>query len=62
MSGPDSSLREYLDAALALHGLVLDDARRCEVETQLRLLEEMARRIGQCPLPADVEPANVFRP
>ena len=62
MSDPKSNLREYLDAALALHGLVLDEARRQEVEQQLCLLEEMARRIEVSPLPADVEPANTFRP
>ena len=62
MSDPNDELTKYLDAALALHGLVLDDTRRREVETQLRLLEEMAQRIEAFPLPADVEPANIFRP
>ena len=62
MSDPDSDLVRYLDAALALHGLVLDETRRRDVEKQLRLLEGMARLIEDFPLPADVEPANTFRP
>ena len=62
MSDPNDELTKYLDAALALHGLVLDDTRRHDVEKQLRLLESMARLIEDFPLPADVEPANIFRP
>ena len=62
MSEPDSDLVRYLDAALALHGLVLDETRRRDVEKQLRLLEGMARLIEDFPLAADVEPANIFRP
>lgn len=62
MSETDSDLVRYLDAALALHGLVLDATRRRDVETQLRLLEGMARLIEDVPLSDDVEPANTFRP
>lgn len=62
MNDPDSDLVCYLDAALALHGLVLDETRRSDVEKQLRLLEDMARRIEDFPLANDVEPANIFRP
>ena len=62
MSDPDDDLTKYLDATLGLHGLVLDDTRRRDVEKQLRLLESMARLIEDFPLPADVEPANIFRP
>jgi hypothetical protein len=52
----------YLDAALALHGLTLDDTRRQQVEDQFRLLADMARLIERQALDADVEPANTFRP
>ncbi len=62
MSDPNDDLMKYLDAALALHGLALDETRRRDVEKQLRLLADMARLIEDFPLPADVEPANTFRP
>lgn len=62
MNDPDYDLVRYMDAALALHGLVLDETRRREVEMQLRLLQGMARLIEDCPLATDVEPANIFRP
>lgn len=58
----DPELIRYLDAALALHGLRPDDARKQEVAKQLALLQGMARLVESRPLAADVEPANVFRP
>lgn len=62
MSDPNDDLTQYLDAALVLHGLALDETRRRDVEKQLRLLAEMARLIEDFPLPAEAEPANTFRP
>ena len=62
VNDPDFDPRPYLDATLALHGLILDDARRQQVEDQFRLLTDMARLIERKPLDADVEPANTFRP
>lgn len=56
------ALSEYLEAALALHGLELDEARKQEVAKQLALLQSMADLIMAQSLDADVEPANVFRP
>lgn len=62
VNDPDFDPRPYLDATLALHALILDDARRQQVEDQFRLLTDMARLIERQPLDADVEPANTFRP
>ena len=55
-------LTAYLDATLGLHGLVLDEARKREVENQLRLLMGMAKLIDAHPLPTEIEPANTFHP
>lgn len=62
VNDPDFDPRSYLDATLALHGLILDDARRQQVEDQFSLLTDMARLIERKPLDADVEAANTFRP
>lgn len=58
----ESALDTYLEAALALHGLELDEDRKREVAKQLALLQSMANVVMAAPLPADIEPANVFRP
>ena len=55
-------LTAYLDAALALHGLELDETRKQEVAKQLALLRSMATLVMAKPLAVEVEPANVFRP
>lgn len=62
MHKPEMDLNPYLDAALALHGLDLDEERRREVERQFRLLIDMVQVVERVPLGAEVEPANIFRP
>lgn len=52
---------QYIDAALALHGLELNLARRAEVEMQFNLLEKMYLSFADEPIPDDTEPANIFR-
>lgn len=62
MNKPEMDPYPYLDAALALHGLELDAARKEEVARQFKLLVGMAQLVEDMPLGADVEPANIFRP
>jgi len=57
----NSSLTQYVDAALALHGLELNEARRAEVEKQFLLLNSMNSTIESEPIPDEVESANIFR-
>jgi hypothetical protein len=52
---------QYIDAALALHHLALNEARRNEVEKQFMLLQSMFTLIETEPLPIEVESANTFR-
>ena len=52
---------QYIDAALALHQLVLNETRRAEVEKQFNLLQSMFALIETEPLPIEVESANTFR-
>ena len=52
---------QYIDAALALHGLELNPARRAEVEKQFNLLGKMYLSIVEEPIPDETEPANIFR-
>ena len=52
---------KYIDAALALHQLVLNETRRAEVEKQFNLLQSMLTLIEAEPLPIEVESANTFR-
>jgi len=56
-----SETTEYIDAALALHQLMLSEARRAEVEKQFNLLQSMFSLIAAEPLPIEVESANTFR-
>lgn len=56
-----SETTQYIDAALALHQLTLNEARRAEVEKQFKLLQSMFAIIETEPLPIDVESANTFR-
>lgn len=56
-----SETTEYIDAALALHQLMLGEARRAEVEKQFNLLQSMFSLIATEPLPIEVESANTFR-
>ncbi len=52
----------YVDAMAALHRLPLDDERRAAVIQQLAGIETLARSFVDFPLPAETEPAPVFRP
>lgn len=54
-------LTQYVDAALALHGLELNEARRAEVEKQFHLLSSMNSTIESEPIPDEIESANIFR-
>lgn len=60
MKNPE--LDEYLQATLKLHGLKLDEQRSLELARQFALLHEMATLVQACPLDAEIEPANVYRP
>lgn len=51
----------YVDAAIELHDLPLDAARRAEVIEQLKRIEAIAKPMLDFPLEAEVEPAPVFR-
>lgn len=54
-------LAQYVDAALALHGMELNEARRAETEKQFLLLRGMSRIIASEPIPDEIEPAGIFR-
>jgi hypothetical protein len=54
-------LTQYVDAALALHGLELSEARRSETEKQFLLLRAMSQIIASEPIPGEIEPAGIFR-
>lgn len=53
---------DYVDNMAALNGFQLDAGRRAEIVVQLQRIEVMARQLEDFPLPAEVEPAPVFRP
>lgn len=57
----NTELTRYVDAALALHGLELNEARRAETEKQFLLLASMSRIIATEPIPDEIEPAGIFR-
>jgi hypothetical protein len=57
----DIESSQYVDAALKLHGLTLDESCRAEVENQFNLLESMMQIVDSEPLPAEIESANIFR-
>lgn len=52
---------QYIDAALGLHHLELNETRRAEVEKQFNLLHSMFSLIEAEPLPVEIESASVFR-
>jgi len=54
-------ITQYVDAALALHGLELNEAHRAETEKQFLLLRGMGQIIASEPIPDDIEPAGIFR-
>lgn len=57
----DLEPEQYVDATLKLHGLLIDESYRAEVEKQFRLLESMMQIIESDPISFDVESANIFR-
>lgn len=52
---------QYIDAALKLHGLILDESCRAETGKQFSLLKSMMAIIETEPLSAEIESANIFR-
>jgi len=57
----NTELTRYVDVALALHGLELNEARRAETEKQFLLLASMSRIIATEPIPDEIELAGIFR-
>jgi hypothetical protein len=56
------ALAAYVDAACAQHGIALAPDERARVVAQYARLAALAAPLVECPLPADVDPAPVFRP
>lgn len=56
-----SEMTQYIDAALALHEIKLNETRRVEVEKQFHLLQSMHGILDAEPIPIEVESANIFR-
>jgi hypothetical protein len=56
-----SETTQYIDAALALHEVVLNEPRRAEVEKQFHLLKSMYALLEAEALPLEIESANTFR-
>ena len=56
-----SGTTQYIDAALALQGIELNETRRAEVEKQFHLLKSMYALLEAEPIPIEVESANTFR-
>jgi hypothetical protein len=52
----------YVEVMAALHGFALDAGRRAEIIAQLERIALMAQQLEDFPLPAEIEPAPVFRP
>jgi hypothetical protein len=52
----------YVDTMAALNGFELDAGRRAEIIVQLQRIAVMAQQLEDFPLPAEIEPAPVFRP
>jgi hypothetical protein len=59
---PDDALAAYVDAACAQHGIALAADERARVLAQYARLAAIAAPLVALPLPADVDPAPVFRP
>ncbi|HUV99396.1 MAG TPA: DUF4089 domain-containing protein [Gallionella sp.] len=57
----NTELAQYVDAALALHGLELNEARRAETGKQFLLLSGMSRIVASEPVPDEIDPAGIFR-
>jgi hypothetical protein len=57
----DNKSAQYVDAALRLHGLELDEACRTEVGKQFALLTSMNQLVESEKITADMESASIFR-
>lgn len=58
---PDE-IAAYVDAAAAAQGLAFDPAERLRVIDQFSRIADIVAPVVALDLPADVEPAPVFRP
>ena len=61
MTNTPNPWTEYVRAALILQRLEIDDTRRAAVTQQFNLLATMAESFMAEPLPADAEPAPIYR-
>ena len=61
MTNTPNPWAEYVRAALILQRLEIDDTRRAAVTQQFNLLAAMAETFMVEPLPADAEPAPIYR-
>lgn len=59
---PEPDLGEYLDSALAIAGLPLEDVLRPRVLMHLETALKMGRLVSDFPLPDEAESAPVYRP
>ncbi|MGZ3241893.1 MAG: AtzG-like protein [Burkholderiaceae bacterium] len=57
----DATIIAYVDAACALHGLVLDADARARVIETFRRTAQLAAPLLEFDLPADMEPAHTFK-
>ncbi len=57
----DPEYDAYIDAALSLNNLILTPDVRLEVAKQFALLAGMKATLEHEPIPADEEPANIYR-
>ena len=57
----DSEISHYVDAACAAQGIVLNAGERARVIAQFERIAAMAAPLLALELPADIEPAPVFR-
>ena len=62
MADQPSDIENYVDAAAALLGLVLDPAHRPGVILNMQRIADMAGLVMAFPLPDETEPSPVFRP
>jgi hypothetical protein len=59
---PNSSVEEYVRAALALQGYAFDAAQIAEIALQFSRIEAVAQTLLEFPLPLGWQAAPVFRP
>ncbi|HEU0203372.1 MAG TPA: DUF4089 domain-containing protein [Burkholderiaceae bacterium] len=57
-----SRTEQYMDATAALIGLPIPSECRAGVIENLERMQQIAQLVMSFPLPADVEPANTFKP